>query len=90
MFIELVDALRCPQPHAESWLVVASTRTQARHILEGTLGCPVCRAEYPIVDGVVDFRGDSAAAATTATTAAATAATPATAAATAATATAGV
>ena len=55
MFIELVDALRCPHAHVESWLVVASSRTQARHILDGVLGCPVCRAEYPIVDGVADF-----------------------------------
>jgi hypothetical protein len=29
---------------------------EARHIVEGTLGCPVCSAEYPIRDGVVDFR----------------------------------
>lgn len=56
MFIELVDTLRCPTPHEESWLVLASTRMVARHVLEGTLGCPVCAAEYPIHDGVVDFR----------------------------------
>jgi uncharacterized protein YbaR (Trm112 family) len=56
MFIELVDALRCPVPHEESWLVAAAVRMEARHIVEGTLGCPVCSAEYPIHDGVVDFR----------------------------------
>lgn len=56
MFIELVDALRCPVPHEESWLVASATRMEARHIVEGTLGCPVCRAEYPIRRGVVDFR----------------------------------
>jgi len=56
MFIELVDALRCPVPHEESWLVAATTRMEHRHIVEGTLGCPVCRAEYPVVRGVVDFR----------------------------------
>jgi uncharacterized protein YbaR (Trm112 family) len=56
MFIELVDALRCPLPHEESWLVAAATRMEARHFVEGTLGCPVCGAEYPIRDGVVDFR----------------------------------
>ncbi len=56
MFIELVDALRCPVPHEESWLVAAAVRMEARHIVEGTLGCPVCSAEYPIRDGVVDFR----------------------------------
>jgi uncharacterized protein YbaR (Trm112 family) len=56
MFIELVDALRCPVPHDESWLVASVIRMEARHIVEGTLGCPVCSAEYPIHDGVVDFR----------------------------------
>lgn len=59
MFIELVDALRCPVPHEESWLVVAAVRMEHRHIVRGTLGCPVCSAEYPIRDGVVDFRRGS-------------------------------
>ena len=56
MFIELVDALRCPVPHEESWLVASATRMDARHIVEGLLGCPVCHAQYPIRRGVVDFR----------------------------------
>jgi uncharacterized protein YbaR (Trm112 family) len=56
MFIELVDALRCPVPHEESWLVASATRMDARHIVEGMLGCPVCHAEYPLHNGVVDFR----------------------------------
>ena len=60
MFIELVDALRCPASHEDSWLVVASHRLVARHVLDGTLGCPVCKAEYPIVDGVVDLSGGGA------------------------------
>ena len=58
MFIELVDALRCPRPHEESWLVLAATRLEARHVREGALGCPVCRAEYPIRDGIADFSLD--------------------------------
>jgi uncharacterized protein YbaR (Trm112 family) len=56
MFIELVDALRCPNPHEESWLVASADRMEARHIVNGTLGCPVCKAEFPIRNGVVDFR----------------------------------
>lgn len=56
MFIELVDALRCPAVHEESWLVASSMRSEFRHIVDGTLGCPVCLAEYPIRRGVVDFR----------------------------------
>ncbi len=61
MFIELIDTLRCPVPHDESWLVAAATRVDARHIVEGTLGCPVCKAEYPIHEGVADFRCGGAA-----------------------------
>src|SRR4051812_29127515 len=56
MFIELVDALRCPNTHEESWLVAAADQMVDRHIVTGTLGCPVCSAEFPIRDGVVDFR----------------------------------
>lgn len=55
MFIELLDQLRCPRPHEASWLVLAAHRTEHRDILEGVLGCPVCQAEYPIVDGIVRF-----------------------------------
>jgi uncharacterized protein YbaR (Trm112 family) len=55
MFVEIVDALRCPRPHEESWLVLAARRTEDRHVLEGALGCPVCHAEYPIHDGIADF-----------------------------------
>jgi uncharacterized protein YbaR (Trm112 family) len=55
MFVEIVDALRCPRDHEESWLVLAAQHTEERHVLEGTLGCPVCRAEYPIHHGIADF-----------------------------------
>jgi uncharacterized protein YbaR (Trm112 family) len=59
MFIELIDVLRCPNAHEESWLVLASRRIDGRDVLEGVLGCPVCSAEYPIVDGVVRFARES-------------------------------
>ena len=59
MFVEIVDALRCPRAHEESWLVLAAQCTEERHVLEGTLGCPVCRAEYPIHDGIADFTDSS-------------------------------
>ncbi|MDQ3996186.1 MAG: hypothetical protein M3303_04125 [Gemmatimonadota bacterium] len=55
MFIDLVDDLRCPRPHEETWLVASSDRTEGRDIVQGTLGCPICRAEYPIRGGVVWF-----------------------------------
>lgn len=56
MFVELIDLLRCPRPHEDSWLVMTATRTERRHVLEGTLGCPVCAAEYPVSGGVADLR----------------------------------
>jgi uncharacterized protein YbaR (Trm112 family) len=64
VFIELVDSLRCVEPHDETWLVAAVDRMDGRHIVTGTLGCPICRREYPIRDGVGWFTstpGDAAA-----------------------------
>jgi uncharacterized protein YbaR (Trm112 family) len=55
MFTPLVDILRCPNVHDETWLVASIDRAEERDILEGTLGCPVCLAEYPIRAGVVHF-----------------------------------
>lgn len=56
MYTELVETLRCPNGHEESWLVAAAYRTDGRHIVSGALGCPVCRTQYPIEHGVADFR----------------------------------
>lgn len=55
MYIPLVDILRCPRSHDETWLVASIERTEARDIIDGVLGCPICSAEYPVRDGVVDF-----------------------------------
>jgi len=55
MFVPLVDSLRCPNQHDETWLVASIERAEERDIKQGMLGCPSCYAEYPIVDGVVRF-----------------------------------
>jgi uncharacterized protein YbaR (Trm112 family) len=55
MFVDLIDALRCPHPHEDSWLVAAAHETRERVIVAGALGCPVCGREYPIADGVATF-----------------------------------
>jgi uncharacterized protein YbaR (Trm112 family) len=55
MFIELIDLLRCPVDHEDSWLVAAFTKMNGRFVLEGKLGCPVCSASYAIVAGVAEF-----------------------------------
>jgi uncharacterized protein YbaR (Trm112 family) len=57
VFTELIDTLRCPNPHEDSWLVATSSKTAARHIITGKLGCPVCRASFEIVEGEVLFAG---------------------------------
>ena len=57
MFIELLDLLRCPRPHDETWLVASFNNVSNRFVETGTLGCPVCGAQYPIVNGVADFSG---------------------------------
>jgi uncharacterized protein YbaR (Trm112 family) len=55
VFVELIEALRCPRGHEETPLVAAATRTESRHIVEGTLGCPTCGAEFRIREGVAEF-----------------------------------
>lgn len=58
MFIELVDSLRCLTPHDETWLVAATSRMEGRHIVEGILGCPICRREYAIRRGTGWFTAE--------------------------------
>jgi hypothetical protein len=55
MFIELVDTLRCLEPHEETWLVAAASRMDGRHLVDGVLGCPLCRREYAVRDGTAWF-----------------------------------
>lgn len=59
MFVELIDHLRCLRPHEESWLVATADVTDERDIVEGMLGCPVCRAEYRIAGGIARFADPS-------------------------------
>jgi hypothetical protein len=58
MFIELVDSLRCLTPHEETWLVASVSEMSGRHIIDGTLGCPICRRSYPVREGVGIFTAD--------------------------------
>ena len=53
--LEERDLLRCLEPHEETWLVAAASRMDGRHLIEGVLGCPVCRREYAIRDGTAWF-----------------------------------
>jgi uncharacterized protein YbaR (Trm112 family) len=57
MFIELSEFLRCPESHEDTFLVVAPDEMVGRMILRGIIGCPICKREYAIADGVVRFGG---------------------------------
>jgi hypothetical protein len=50
--IEFIDSLRCPELHEETWLVAALNRMDGRDVVEAKLGCPICRREFFIQEGV--------------------------------------
>lgn len=56
MHILLTDVLACPRCGPDFGLILLADRVQARRVLQGFLGCPNCREEYPIRDGVSDLR----------------------------------
>src|SRR5216110_2751166 len=49
--------LRCPEPHGEAFLVTSTGEMLGRMVRSGILGCPICRREFPIVKGIVNFAG---------------------------------
>src|SRR6266513_4857894 len=49
--------LRCPEPHGEAFLVMSTGEMLGRMVRSGILGCPICRREFPVVKGIVDFSG---------------------------------
>lgn len=51
--------LRCPEPHADGFMVLATGEMLGRMVRSGIAGCSVCHREYVIKDGVVDFGGPS-------------------------------
>jgi uncharacterized protein YbaR (Trm112 family) len=55
VFLELTDLLRCPAAHEESYLVLIPSQLEQRRVMRGVLGCPICRREYPVVEGVAEF-----------------------------------
>ena len=59
MFVELIESLRCPRAHEESPLIASARRTEARHIVEGVLGCSVCGEEFSIVEGELHIDADA-------------------------------
>ena len=58
MFIELAELIRCPGPHDETVCVLAPDIMDGRRVVSGMLGCPECKAEYHIAEGIVGFGED--------------------------------
>jgi hypothetical protein len=57
MHLEIVDSLRCPADHEDTWLVASIAEWNGRHIMRATLGCPICHVTYPVARGTADFSG---------------------------------
>jgi len=55
LHIELTEMLRCPEPHADGFMVLSTGEMLGRMVRSGVVGCSVCHKEYAIKDGVVDF-----------------------------------
>jgi len=54
MHILLTDILSCPRCGPEFGLVLLADRVEERRVLEGRLGCPNCREQYPVRGGELD------------------------------------
>jgi uncharacterized protein YbaR (Trm112 family) len=55
MLRDLLDALRCPHNHVESWLVAMVHRADGPRLLDADLACAVCGAEFVVREGVAVF-----------------------------------
>jgi hypothetical protein len=55
VYIELIDQLRCINQHEDTWLVASFETVSNRFVLEASLGCPSCSAQYLIHGGIADF-----------------------------------
>jgi uncharacterized protein YbaR (Trm112 family) len=55
VFIELTELLRCPEDHPEEHQILATATMMGRNVVRGVVGCPACRREYPVDDGIIRF-----------------------------------
>ena len=60
MFLELAEVLDCPDCRGAAGLVAFVGRAEARRVVEGRLGCPLCEIEVPIRRGTMRFDLSSA------------------------------
>lgn len=52
---DLLDVLRCPHMHDESWLVAMVHEANGADLRAATLACPVCEREFAVQDGIAHF-----------------------------------
>jgi len=55
VFIELTEILKCPHDHETSYVICGPVTMDGRDVVRGGLVCPVCKAEFPILDRVAWF-----------------------------------
>ena len=55
MLRDLLDSLRCPRAHEETWLVAMVRRADGPYLIEADLACPTCGAEFVVSGGVAQF-----------------------------------
>lgn len=53
---DLLDALRCPHPHDEQWLVALVHAADGPRITAADLACPLCQAVFAVRHGIGAFR----------------------------------
>jgi hypothetical protein len=58
--LTLTDHLTCPRCGPGAGLILFMERAEARRVVAGALGCPVCRTQYPIASRVADLRAGGA------------------------------
>jgi uncharacterized protein YbaR (Trm112 family) len=63
----LLDALRCPAPHAEEWLVTMVHHADGPRLREADLACPACGDTFVVRDAVAWFHAPPPDATTSAT-----------------------
>ncbi len=57
MHRDLLDALRCPRDHEESWLVAMVARSTGVTLVDADLACPMCGAEFTVRESRATFGG---------------------------------
>lgn len=56
MYFELTDLLTCPRCGPTSGLVLLVEEVEDRRVERGWLGCPNCRHDFPVENGIADLR----------------------------------